>query len=119
MRTPNQSFADDLITALQHRCRELLGEVHRLQGERARRAVEKYYSVPETALLLSFSARWVRDQVRAGALERVVRIGRDLRIPASSINRMVEQWTAPDGPGIGARTEGELRRRMAGRREVI
>jgi hypothetical protein len=91
-----------------------------------RAAVEKYYSVAETCLLLGFCDKWVRDQVRAGAFDppstepeaaEVVMIGKDIRIPASGINRFLGRHalrTAGEviaGQGVFARSPGELKRK--------
>jgi excisionase family DNA binding protein len=103
--------ADELVESLRSRCRALCEENARLRANH--RAVEKYYSVQEVALLLSFSERWVRDQVQSGRLDRVVRIGRDVRVPASAINALLEMHSGrPRMVGIPARSVGELRRKL-------
>jgi hypothetical protein len=87
------------------------------------RAVEKYYSVSETAFLLGFSPGWVREKFCDPPRERVVRIDDDYRIPASTINafleahqvRSVEQ--AMDEAGIFARSGTELQRKVAAGRK--
>jgi hypothetical protein len=86
------------------------------------KAVEKYYSVTETALLVSCCTKTVRERIQLGELGAVVNIGRpdkpDYRIPASGINTWLEarQVFGKPGngePGIAARTAGELRRKAA------
>jgi len=84
------------------------------------RAVEKFYSVPETALLLSLCTKTVIEKLKARELgEEVVNLGTeqrpDYRIPASGINawlnsRRVFSEALAD-PGIAARSVGELRRK--------
>jgi hypothetical protein len=76
------------------------------------RAVERYYSVPETAMLLSFSERWVRDRIRAEEFVGAVEAGGELRIPASAINAFLARHERLE-PGIPARTVGELQRKAA------
>lgn len=84
------------------------------------RAVEKFYSVSETALLLSLCTKTVIEKLKARELgEDVVNLGSDLRpdyrIPASGINA----WLAErrvfsfSTVGMAARSTGELRRKSA------
>ena len=78
-------------------------------------AVEKYYAPAEAALLLSFSKDWVLDRVAAGDFPGSVKIGDDYRIPASAINRYLQEralFSRGDVQiGIAARSIGELRRK--------
>lgn len=79
-------------------------------------AVEKYYSVPETALLVSLCTKTVIQRLKAGELGAdVVNLGTerqpDYRIPASGINAWLSARRVFLEPGISARTVGELRRK--------
>lgn len=82
------------------------------------RAVEKYYSVSECALLLSCSEKTVVRKLKAGDFgQSVVNLGSkerpDYRMPASGVNEYLDRrrvFTERE-PGIAARTEGELRRK--------
>ena len=86
------------------------------------RAVEKFYSVAETALLLSLCTKTVIEKLKAREMgEEVVNLGSparpDYRIPASGINgwlaaRRVFSFSTTD-PGIAARSTGELRRKAS------
>lgn len=86
------------------------------------KAVEKYYSIPEVALLVSLSTKTITEKMQTGEFGReVVNLGSDkpggadYRIPASGINAWLERrrvFVAPP-PGISARSVGELRRRVA------
>ena len=80
------------------------------------RAVEKFYSIQETCLLLSISGDTVMRRMRAGELGTdVVNIGSDARpdyrIPASGINAWLAARRVCLEPGITARSVGELRRK--------
>ena len=85
------------------------------------RAVEKFYSVAETALLLSLSTKTVIEKLKARDLgEEVVNLGSDARpdyrIPASGINGWLEArriFSFSQDAGIAARNIGELRRKVA------
>jgi hypothetical protein len=84
----------------------------------ARVAVEKYYSVAETACLLGFSEKFVRGRLKAGEFPGAVAIEKDIRIPASAINGWLQEHELR-GPeevvsrsGVFARSKGELRRRL-------
>lgn len=79
------------------------------------RAVEKYYSVGETALLLGFSERWVRDRINLGEFAGALLIDRDYRVPASGINGWADQHRVRSAAelGVPARSVGELRRKVA------
>jgi hypothetical protein len=84
------------------------------------RAVEKFYSVTETALLLSLSTDTILRRLKAGELGTdVVNLGSDeapdYRIPASGINAWLESRRVFLEPGITARSVGELRRKAAAR----
>jgi hypothetical protein len=81
------------------------------------RCVEKFYSVPETALLLATCTKTVIRKLKAGELGTgVVNIGNpdhpDYRIPASSINAWLDSRRVFTEPGIAARSMGELRRKV-------
>ena len=80
------------------------------------RVVEKFYSIAETALLLSLSDKTVRRRLEAGELGvDVVNLGSDAqpdyRIPASGINAWLAARRVFLEPGITARSVGELRRK--------
>ena len=82
------------------------------------RAVEKYYSVTETCLLLSVSSDTVIRRMRAGefgpdCVNLGSAAGPDFRIPASGINAWLERCRVYTEPGIAARSVGELRRKVA------
>jgi hypothetical protein len=94
-------------------------------------AVEKYYSVTETAFLLSFEPRWVRERCENGDFPGTVYIepenakakGKgEYRIPASGINEFLAKHQlmalsdALGSLGIAARSETELKRKIRGRR---
>lgn len=84
------------------------------------RAVEKFYSVREAALLLSVAEITILRRLKAREFGGdVANLGSaqrpDYRIPASGINgylqrRRVFTESEPE-PGIAARTVGELRRK--------
>lgn len=97
--------------ALEERCRDLQARLCRAEALARPRAVERYYSVPETAMLLSFSERWVRDRIRAEEFAGVIEVGGELRIPASAINAFLARHERLE-PGIPARTVGELKRKV-------
>jgi hypothetical protein len=97
-------------------------------------AVEKYYSVAETCLLLGFSDKWVRERVKAGDFDppesepeaaAVVMIEKDIRIPASGINRFLGRHALRGanqviaGAGVFARSEGELKRKLTAVRGTV
>jgi len=84
--------------------------------------VEKYYSVPELASLLSCSSKTVRRKIKAGAFgSGVVNIGSEgsganYRVPASGVHGFLgialDSKEGLDlGLGIVARSVGELRRK--------
>jgi len=80
------------------------------------RAVEKFYSVAETALLLSLCTKTVIAKLKARELgEEVVNLGSearpDYRIPASGINAWLAARRVFSEIGIAARSTGELRRK--------
>ena len=82
------------------------------------KAVEKFYSVAETALLLSLCTKTIIERLKAGDLgSAVVNLGSperpDYRIPASGINAWLEASRVFSEPGIAARSVGELRRKAA------
>lgn len=94
------------------------------------RAVEKFYSVAETALLLSACTKTVLEKMRAREFGvDVVNLGSDLRpdyrIPASGINawltrrRVFSESDPSTSAGIAARSEGELRRRVRQQQDAV
>jgi hypothetical protein len=81
-------------------------------------AIEKFYSIGETALLMSVCTKTVRRRMECGDLGGgVVNIGTDLRpdyrIPCSGINAWLLARRVFSEPGIAARSIGELRRKIA------
>jgi hypothetical protein len=79
-------------------------------------ASEKLHSVRELAWLSGMSERFIRDRIREGAFgpEAVYNLNGDLRIKASAWNAYLKQHELPaPAPGIFARSEGELRRKIA------
>jgi hypothetical protein len=83
------------------------------------RVVEKFYSVTETAMLLSCSNDTVVVRMKAGEFGYdCVNLSTgnkrpDYRIPASGINGYLERIRVFTEPGIAARNVGELRRKAA------
>jgi hypothetical protein len=76
------------------------------------RAVERYLSPQDVAFLLGFEVKWVykRKHLFAGAVD----LDGDLRIPASSVNKYLDEHLIAPKPlpeGIAARSVGELRRK--------
>ena len=86
------------------------------------RAVEKYYTITETALLLSLHNDTVVIRMKAGEFgPGCVNLSTgdarpDYRIPASGINSYLDHRRIFTEPGIAARSVGELRRK-AGEKE--
>jgi hypothetical protein len=94
------------------------------------RAIEKFYSVQEVALLLGFEAQWVRERVKDGSFLdphfvprwegetdlSVVELGGETRIAASGINRVLAKHAKAGVNPIKARNMAELRRREAERK---
>lgn len=85
------------------------------------RAVEKFYSVAETAFLLGFGPNWVRQEfcdAESPYAERVVKIDKDYRIPASVINEFIDarRLRQPDveSMGVPARSSTEVKRKVRG-----
>ena len=76
------------------------------------RVVEMHYSVAEVALLLRFTPQWVRERAKAGAFGRCFDIDGDIRVPASGVNEFLESHPLGAPPGVKARNEGELRRKL-------
>lgn len=85
------------------------------------KAVEKYYTVSDVALLLSIHNDTVVVRMKAGEFgEQCANLAvgdarPDYRIPASGINAYLDRrrvFVAPP-EGISARTTGELRRKAA------
>lgn len=81
------------------------------------KAVEKYYTVQEAALLLSVSTRTIERRLAGRELGEVVNLGTAerpvYRIPASGLNAYLEKHKVSSEPGIAARSIGELRRKAA------
>lgn len=105
----------ELIQALRERVDDLIGQLAVARECGRRRAVEKFYTVAEVALLLSFSDRWVRDRCRAGEFPNVISIDGDVRIPAGDVNALLEASRRED-LGVLARSKGELLRRVRNQR---
>lgn len=82
------------------------------------RAVEKFYSVEETALLLSLCTKTVLERMKLGEFgDQVVNLGSPerpaYRVPASGINAWLETRRVFLDFGVAARSTGELRRKVA------
>lgn len=80
------------------------------------KAVEKFYTVAEVALLLSVCTKSVLRKIRAREFgEAIVNLGGaerpDYRVPASGLNAYLEAHRVFSEPGIAARSVGELRRK--------
>lgn len=81
------------------------------------RAVEKYYSVEETSLLLGLHEKTVLKRLKARDFgDQVANLGSDerpdYRIPASGLNGYLDSRRVfSEGLGIAARSVGELRRK--------
>lgn len=89
----------------------------------ALRVVEKYYSLRDLELLVGFGEKFWREKAQAGeltvtdgagqVLAQPVLLGKELRIPASSINTFLARNPYRAGePGIKARNSAELRRKL-------
>ena len=82
------------------------------------RVIEKFYSVSECALLLSLCDKTVISKMKAREFGAgVVNVGSearpDYRVPASGLNAWLESRRVfCESPGISARTEPELRRKV-------
>lgn len=78
------------------------------------RAHECYITVAQAAFLIQFSERFVRDRIKENAFGpgSVFVIGNDVRIKASALNAWMEKHEYQQAPGIFARNEGELRRKV-------
>lgn len=77
--------------------------------------VEKHYAPWELVVLLGFTERhWIEKAKGLGA----TKIFDEWRIPASAVNRLLEDGRPldPGELGIAARSEGELRRKAGLRR---
>lgn len=88
------------------------------------RAVEKFYSVQETELLLSLCSKTVIQRLKDREFgEEVVNLGTDkrpdYRIPASGINAYLGRRRVFSELGIAARTPGELRRKSLKQAEAV
>jgi hypothetical protein len=80
------------------------------------RVLELYYTVTEVSLLLRMSEDWVRGQVHSGALTGAVSFGStSWRVPASSVNALLDRHQVAPAQPLIARTEGELRRKVRAR----
>lgn len=82
------------------------------------KAVEKYYSISEIALLWSCCSKTVLRLLKAREFgEAPMNLGSeerpDYRIPASAVNACAARRAVFTEPGIVARSEGELRRKDA------
>lgn len=82
------------------------------------RAVEKYYSIQEVALLVSLHESTIITKMKARDFgDDVVNLGSDqrpdYRIPASGVNAWLAARRLFSEPGIAARSVGELRRKSA------
>jgi hypothetical protein len=82
------------------------------------KAVEFFYTVQETSLLLRLCDKTIVAKLKAGEFGAdVVNLGSELRadyrIPASGINDYLAAKRVLATPGIAARTTGELRRKAA------
>lgn len=93
------------------------------------RAVEKYYTVAETAMLMELNRRTVVEKLLKREFgDAVVDLAKkgphdepkthDYRIPASGINAYLNArrvFFTTDELGVTARNEGELRRKASGK----
>lgn len=85
------------------------------------KAVEFYYTVQETSLLVRLHAKTIIQKLKAGEFGTgVCNLGSeqrpDYRIPASGLNAFIEArriFSESQTIGITARTMGELRRKAA------
>lgn len=89
------------------------------------KAVEMYYTVAEVSLLVKLHPKTVIEKLKAGAFgNQVVDLAKssaadapashDYRIPASGVNGYLDARRVFSFEiGIAARTEGELRRKIA------
>jgi hypothetical protein len=78
--------------------------------------IEKYYRGKDVALLLDFSDKWVLQRVKAGDFGSCFYVAGDWRIPASGVNAFINRHAVARGvvgEPVPARTEGELRRKLA------
>lgn len=93
------------------------------QAARIPRVVEKHYSPVEASALLGFAPGFWRDQAKAGELTLVdsasqaviaepMEISGELRIPASCLNAFLLRRPFRYDPGIKARNQAELRRKL-------
>jgi len=78
-------------------------------------AVEMHYTAAEIALLIRKCSRYVRDKMKEGAFgPNVFFIDGEYVAPASAVNAFIDQHRLI-APGVKARSEGELRRKLAAR----
>ena len=78
----------------------------------ARRAVELYLTTAQAAFALQFSPKWVRARVKDGSFPGAVDVDGDIRIPASAVNRFLDDHQVKYEVPISAAGIGELRRKM-------
>lgn len=82
-------------------------------NEPAKRVVEMHYTVQEIATLIRKCDRYVRDRIKSGVFGAdVFFIDGDYIVAASAVNAFLEAHRFPT-PGVTARSEGELRRKLA------
>lgn len=79
------------------------------------RAIEKYYTTAEVAVLLSVSKRTVMRRLKEfGAVVDLGSDGNhDYRIPASGVNAYLDPRQVFSEPGTSAQSVGELKRKSA------
>lgn len=82
------------------------------------KAMEMHYTAQELAVLMRKCDRFVRDEIKAGAFgPDVFFVGGDYLVAASAANAYMERHRLPAPPavqmGVPARSEGELRRKLA------
>jgi hypothetical protein len=80
------------------------------------KAVEKYYAPWEVAAMLSVSTKHVLRKLKAREFDKVVNVGSpdkpSYRVPASAVNAYLERNLVVTEPGITARSEQDLRRKL-------
>jgi hypothetical protein len=84
-----------------------------MNNEPVKRVVEMHYTAQEIATLIRKSDRFVRDKIKSGAFgAEVFSVGGDYIVAASGVNAFLEMHRLQT-PGVKARSEGELRRKVA------
>jgi hypothetical protein len=84
-----------------------------MSEEPIKRVVEMHYAVHEIATLIRKSERYVRDKIKSGEFGAdVFLISGDYIVAASGVNAFLESHRLQT-PGVKARSEGELRRKLA------